>query len=274
MSLRAEIHDALDEVSPPALHLELRVTGLLDHARDKKVVLPRGGRARWSKRFRGVVTLVAAALVVVLIGGLILEGRLLRDMNAPPQTISQAELRRLETRPLQFPVLKPGDTCPISPLTDTSAHGPEALVFGMGPVYSTPLGYYFTTTNWGAWTMLSLQVDTTKASGLILIRARDLQTSALVVFTRYPFSPVGQAGDGIPTGRVIGSQVVQGETAQLYPELVIDTSRAYEGTKKGDWPIYKSFIGYPKTASGCLGFQVAGVQTDGTAFTELLVLSA
>ncbi|HXM73103.1 MAG TPA: hypothetical protein VN940_07755 [Candidatus Dormibacteraeota bacterium] len=274
MSLRAEIHDALDEVTPPAPHLELRVTGLLDQVQDKKVLLPRGGRARWTRRFRGVVALVAAALVVVLIGGLMMEGRLLRDMNAPPQTISQAELSRLETRPLQFPAVKPGEACPVSPLTDTSAYGSEPLVFGTGPVYATPLGILFTRTNWGAWTILALQVEPTKASGLILIRARDLPTSALVVFTPYPFGGVLQPGDGIPTGRVIGSQVVQGETVQLYPELVIDTSRPYELTRKGDWPIYTSFIGYPKAATGCLGFQVDGVGTDGTAFTELLVLSA
>lgn len=275
MSLRAEIHDALDEVSSPAPHLEVRVTKLLlDEARDKKFALPRGGPARWPRGFRGVVTLVAAALVVVLTGGLILEGRLLRDMNAPAPAINQSELKKLETRPLQFPVIKAGEPCPISPLTDTSAHGPEALVFGTGPVYSAPLGYGLTPTNWGAWMVLSLQVDTTMASGLILVRARDLKTGATVVFTRYPFKPVGDPGDGVPAGRLIGSQLVLGETVQLYPELAIDTSRAYVGTKIGDWPIYKSYMGYPKTATGCIGFQVDGVMTNGTTFTELLVVSA
>src|ERR1700674_4826636 len=107
MSLRAEIHDALDEVTPPAPHLELRVTGLLDQVQDKKVLLPRGGRDRWTRRFRGVVALVAADLVVVLIGGLMMEGLLLRDMNAPPQTLTLAELSRMETRPPQFPAVKP-----------------------------------------------------------------------------------------------------------------------------------------------------------------------
>jgi hypothetical protein len=275
MSLRTEIHDALDEVSPRAPHLELKVTELLlDHARDKKVVLRRDDRARWSKRFRGVVTLVAAALVVVLIGGLILEGRLLRDMNAPATTISQAELKRLETRSVQFPVVKPGDPCPISPLTDTSDHGPIPLVYGLGPVYATPLTFDLTRTSWGTWLILSLEVDTTKATGLILIRARDLQTSTMVVFARYPFNAVGEAGDGIATGRVIGSEVVHNEKVQLYPELVIDTSRTYAGTMKGDWPIYKSYMGSPKTATGCIGFQVDGVQSDGTNFTELFVVNA
>ena len=274
MSLRAEIHDALNEVTPPAPHLEVRVTGLLlEHVKDKRVVLRRGGRVRWTNRYGGVVTLVAAALVVVLIGGLILGGRLLREMNAPAHTINQTELKGLEVRPLQFPVVKPGATCPISPLSDTSAHSAEAFVFGTGPVYATPLQSTWSTTIWGTWTVLSLMVDTTNASGLILIRGTDLQTNAMVVFTRTPFHAVDEPGDGIATGRAIESQVVEGEKEQLYPELVIDTSRVYVGTKKGDWPIYKAFMGYPKTATGCLGFQVDGVYTDGITFTELLVIS-
>jgi hypothetical protein len=274
MSLRAELHDAIDEVSPPAPHLELRVTQLLiDHEGDKKVVRPPAGRARWTKGVRGVLTLVAAALVVALIGGLVLEGRLLRELNPPTPAVNQSELKKLETRTLQFPVVKTGDPCPISPLTDTSANGPEGLVFGTGPVYLTPLGHGKTTTNRGTWMVLSLQVDTTKASGLILIRASDLQTGTQVVFTRFPLNAVGAPGDGIPTGKVIGSQVIYGETVQLHPELVIDTSRVDVGTRWGDWPIYKSYMGFPKTATGCVGFQVDGVMTGGATFTELIVVS-
>ncbi|HEX9096862.1 MAG TPA: hypothetical protein VF990_12265, partial [Candidatus Dormibacteraeota bacterium] len=89
-----------------------------------------------------------------------------------------------------------------------------------------------------------------------------------------PLHAADDPGDGIATGRVIGSQVVEGERQQLYSELVIDTSRAYAGTPKGDWPIYKAFMGYPRTATGCLGFQVDGVLANGTAFTELIVVGA
>jgi hypothetical protein len=270
MTLRAEIHDALDEITPPAPQLEFRISELLrDSARDKTVVLHPGGRAPWPKRFRGVVTLVAAALVVVLIGGLILEGRLLRNTNAPAPAINQTELKRLEARPKHFPVVKSGDPCPISPLSDTSAHGPVPLVFGTGPVYSGPLTSDLSITSWGRWMIWSTQVDTTQASGLILVRAMDLQAGEMVAFTKYPFTAVGEPGAGIPAGRVTGSQVVHGVTVQLHPELVIDTSRIYVGTKESDWPIYKSYMGYPKAAKGCIGFQI-----DGGNFTELLVLGA
>jgi len=274
MSLRAEIHDALDEVSPAAPHLELQVTRLLrEQAQDKQAAGRRGAAAPWTRRFRGAMALVAAALVLVLIGGLILEGRLLRDMNVPLPAINQAELKKLETRSLRFPVVNAGDPCPVSPLTDTSAHSPVPLVFGAGPVYSTPVGID-TSTAWGTWMSLSLVVDNTIVSGLVLIRAKDLQTGEPVVFVRYPFSQVGDPGQGIAAGAVLGSQVVQQETVQLHPELVIDTSRVYVGTRKGDWPIYKSSMGLPKTAAGCIGLQLDGVLNDRTTFTELLVISA
>lgn len=268
MSLRAEIHDALDEVTPPAPHLEMRVAGLvLDHARDKKVVLRHGGRPRGTVPLRGLVTLVAAALVVVLIGGLVLSGRIWRDLHTQPQTINQAELKNLESRPLQLPVVLPGATCPTSTITDVSAHSGESFVFGVGPVYSTPTASSSERTSWGIWTALGLVVDT-KASGPILIRAQDLQTGETVVFARIPLHAIDDPGDGIPSGRVLGSQVLTGETEQFYPELVIDTSRAWPGTKKGDWPIYKGYMGYPNAATGCLGFQF-----DGPKFTEQVVVT-
>ena len=275
MSLRAEINDALDEVTPPAPQLEFWVKGLLDdNARNKKVVARRVGRAQWPRSLRGVVTLVAAALVVVLMGGLILSGRIWRDLHTPPQTINQAELHNLESRPVQqLPVVLPGAMCPTSPLTDTSAHG-EARVFGVGPVYATPFQSRAATTNWGTWTVLSLMVDTTKASRLILIRGMDLGTNAMVVFTRAPFHAIDQAGDAIPTGRVMGNQDVGGAREQLYSEQVIVTSRAYPGTKGGDWPIFKGYMGYPKGAMGCIGFQIDGTNIDGTNFTELVIVSA
>lgn len=272
MSLRAEIHDALDEVTPAAPHLEALISGLLlDPTADRKVVRRRGRDVRWTRSFRGVVTLVAAALVVVLIGGLILGGHIWRDLHAQPQPINrinQVELRNLEARALNIPLVQPGDACPISASTDVSGHSPDAYVFGAGPVYLTPTASSSARTDWGTWTPLGLVVDTS-ASGPILIRARDLQTGQMVVFAQYPLHAIDDPGDGIPAGRVLGSQVVEGEAEQLYPELVVDTSRAWIGTKKGDWPIYKGYMGYPKGATGCLGFQI-----DGATFTELVIVSA
>lgn len=268
MSLRNEIRAALDDVTPPAPALEKKVTAYVRAGVGDRVVRVHRPRIRWTRQFRGPMSLVAAALLVLLIGGLVLGGRLLRDLNAPPSGINPAEVRKLESKPLQvFPTVRPGDPCPTSPLTDVSAHGPESLLFGEGPAYSTQVGYRFVTTEWGTWVTWSVLVDTTKASGLVLVRATDLQTHEMVVFARHPFGQTDAAGSGIPTGSALGSQVVQGVTLQLYPELVVDLSRPYLGTRPGDWPIYKIFMGYPKAATGCIGFQI-----DGSNFTELLVV--
>lgn len=269
MSLRNEIRAALDDVTPPAPALQHKVEAFV-HAgdRDRVVRLDRP-RGRWTRSFRGPMSLVAAVLLVALIGGLVVGGRLLRDLNAPPEGINQAELKRLESKPLQvFPTVRPGDPCPTSPLTDVSAHGPEAMLFGAGPVYSTQFGYRSETTNWGSWNVWSAMVDTTSASGPVLVRAIDLQTHERVVFAWYPFVATGDAGDGIPTGTVVGSDVVQGVNVTFYSEVVLDLSRPYPLTRAGDWPVFKTFMGYSKAATGCIGFQL-----DGTTFTELIVVS-
>src|SRR5256885_12212317 len=98
MSLRAEIRAAIDDVTPPAPTLQHKVEAfVVANGRDRVVPMHRP-RTQWSRPFRGPMSLVAAVLLVVLIGGLVLGGRLLRDLNAPPQTINQAELKRLESQ--------------------------------------------------------------------------------------------------------------------------------------------------------------------------------
>ena len=99
-----------------------------------------------------------------------------------------------------------------------------------------------------------MMVDT-KVHGPILIRARELQTNAGALFARVPFHPVGQAGDGIPTGTVVRTDDIQGTKLLAYPEVVLDTSRPYPLTKKGSWPMFKNYVGYPKAATGSVGLR-------------------
>jgi hypothetical protein len=276
MSMRAEIHDALDEALPPAPDLEFRVTRLLiDRAQGAKDVVRRPGRTRWTMPLRGVGGLVAAALVVLLIGGLIVGGHVWLEQRTQPQTINHinvAELKKLESRPLlKLPVIQPG-SCPTSPVTDVSAHSADGFVFGAGPVYLTPTASSSGTTDWGTWTPLGLVVDT-KVAGPILIRARDLETGETVLFARYPLHAIDDPGDGIPAGKMLGNQILEGENEQTYAELVIDTSRRWVGTNTGTCPINMVNMVYPKKATGCLGFQIDGTNIDGTNFTEWVVVS-
>jgi hypothetical protein len=267
MSLRMDIHLAFDEIAPSTLGLAERVVETtLAEAPDRRK------KERWVYRVRAPIALVAAFLLIALAAGALIGGPLWRDWRnwstAHPPQINQAQLNVLESRPLNLPVLQPGAACPVSPLTDASAHGPEAFLFGTGPVYATTPGNDTVITNWGTWTAWPFQVDTKKVSGLVLIRGTDLQTNQTVVFAAYPLHASGQAGDGIPTGKVIRTEVINGETEQVFPEVVLDTSRPYELTKKGDWPIFKAFTGYPKSAGGCIAFQV-----DGSDFTEVIVIA-
>jgi len=269
VSLRADIHLAFDEVAPTTLGLSERV---VQSARAEA-----SGRRkddRWVSRMRMPLSLVAVLVLIALASALV-GASLMRDWRNwstahPPPQINQTQLKGLEAQPLQIPVVPAGAACPISSLTDVSAHGPEPLLFGDGPVYATQLGAYQPIkTNWGTWTTLSLEVDTTRVSGPILIRATDLHTGQRLAFAQIPFAAPGQAGDGIPTGKAVGTDVIQGTAEQLYPELVLDTSRPYAGTKKGDWPVFKGLVGYPGSATGCFGFQI-----DGSHFTEVAVVTA
>ena len=273
MSLRTEIREAIDEVTPAAPTLEWRVEAFVEAHPRRGVVRRSRDWGRWRASLRGSMALVAAALVVALMAGLIAGVRLWRDASTVnSHHINQTQLKQLEAKPLQFPVVQPAAPCPTSPLTDASAHGPVPLLIGVGPVYVAPLGNNLTTSSWGTWIELALVVDTTAVSGPILVRARDVNTNQVVVFAQYPFHPSDQAGDGIPVGRVLRTDVILGVAEQVYPEMVLDTSRPFVGTKRGDWPIFKGYMGYPKTSSGCFGLQVDGFHVDGTRFTELLVV--
>jgi hypothetical protein len=267
MSLRTDFHLAFDEIAPSTGGLAERVVQTTAAEAPS-----RRRNERWMVRWRAPLGLVAALLLLALAVSALLSGSLLADWRKwstghSPQ-INQSELKSLEARPLLFPVVSPAESCPVSPLSNLSAHTSEAFMFGGGPVYVSALGYNSTTTNWGRWGSFDLIADPTNTSGLILIRAEDLQTGGSVVFAEFPYAAAGGAGNGIPTGRVVGSDVMLGLTEQMYPEQVLDTARPYPFTKKGEWPIFKNYMGIPKDAKGCIGFQI-----DGKNFTEWVVVS-
>src|SRR5207245_8953451 len=95
MSLRAEIHDAIDEVTPPAPMLASRV-GAYVLAEDRVVRRPRLGT--WMRPLRGMAGVLAAALVVVLVAGRVVGGRGGRDGNRTvtrPMPINATQLKPL-----------------------------------------------------------------------------------------------------------------------------------------------------------------------------------
>jgi len=260
MSLRSELHDALDEVTPPAPALEGKVTTfVVAHDRRRGIAVLGRARAPWTNRFRGTLTMVAAVLVVVLIGAIILGGRYLRDMSAPPATVNQAELKSLEGRPLNFPVVGPGAQCPATPIAVNRDVG---MVIGDGPFYWVN-GDLVGTSTWGAWFSASF-IYPAPRDGLVLIRAKDLSTGQTTSFAQYPLAPSGVTA----TGSVVGSDHVLDRTLQMRREAIVqDPSHTRPIDKKGDLPPLTAMYGVPKGSSGCVAFQI-----DGPGFTENFVV--
>lgn len=257
MSLRAEIRDALDDVIPPDPTLEREVTAyVLADERERRMLTRKVRRSPWANRFQGSVALLAAALVVLLIAGLILGGRLLRERsNSPAPAINQAELKKLEARPLVPMTAMPADgVCPSGPLS-TDFFGRPAI--GDGTVRSviggTPNVY---TGDWGTWNATWFLVRPTE-KGLFLVRARDLQSGATVFFAGN-LSGVRDVniGSAIPAGKVAGQDRVNGQTVPKRPELVIDASTGGDFPKANKAPAWGAYIGDANGSGGCVFFQV------------------
>lgn len=266
MSLRAEIHDAIDEVTPPAPMLARQV-GAYVLADDNVLRHPR--HRGWATPLRGMVGVLAAALVVVLLAGLVLGGRLWRDWNSTtvshPVPINHTQLKALEDRPLNLPVIGAGAACPIGPLLNSpgaTGLGPLSYGDGLGPVYAEGTGLRYAT-SWGTY-ILTGYVVRPPFAGLILIRARDLQTNQVVVFAHNPLNT--DYYGAIPSGLVAGMDFVLEHHVQRYTELALQPQNMY--TDGLYWPTIGVLQGFPSGSPGCIGFQV-----DGANFTEHFVVS-
>ena len=257
MSLRSQIQHAIDDVAPPTPNLERRVKAFVFSDHETRKQLLARPRSRWNTRLRGTMALVAAALVVALIGGLFLAGRIWRNENLPPETVGVSELKGLESRPLNYPVVAPGAPCPTTPVHLNPQIG---MVLGDGPVYVSN-GEIYETNDWGFWVALAFASD--RNPGLVLVRARDLQTNAQVAFAKYPLEPTPM----IAVGSVLGTSRVANHDVQMRSEAAVpDVSRWPSSSKLGPIPEVITLVGMQKGSSGCIGFQI-----DASGFSENLV---
>jgi hypothetical protein len=269
VSLRRDIHVAIDEVAPPVPALPGLVTRFVFADKETRRELVRARRGVRLHLFRGAFSMVAAALIVVLIAAVVVGPRVWRAWDASvghPRTI-QSELQKLEARPLQLQSIAAGEVCPEGPFTQPppSAHLGPVRLYGGGPVYIAEISgrdAQSLQTGWGTYLYVAWTVPYGH-SGLVLIRARDLQTNQPAVFARDATAPDKIE---VAAGQLVGEDVVSGHRVQQFNELALDTSRL-RGNLPGWWAYDKYTIqGFPKGGSLCIGYQV-----DGPGFTETFV---
>ena len=256
MSLRAQITEAIDEVTPAAPTLERRVrTFVLADTRERKVLRPRPRRSPWTYRLRGAGALLAAAMVVLLVAGLIVGGRLLRLTNSPAPAINQSELEKLEKRPLLPLIAMPADgVCPVGPLGTDYIGGPaigngemRSIMGGSAAVYAG---------DWGMWDATWFLVDPL-ARGLFLVRGRDMATGQTVYFAgNISGESDANIGRAVLAGSVAGRDRVNGQTVPLRPELVANASGPSDFANSAKAPMWGAYVGYRNGGSGCIEFQV------------------
>jgi hypothetical protein len=257
MSLRNELREAVDEVVPRAPGLEQKVQAyVFAGSAQRKVLRGRRNASPWLYRFQGAAGLIAAATVIALIAGLVVGGRVWRDLNATPSTINQHELKDLEKKPLNFPSAAPGAPCPASVEHVNQRIG---MVFGDGPVYVVD-GGSLDNNDWGRFGHLSLVYQWTRA-GLVLMRVKDLQSTSEVAFVQYPLAPTAITVVGPLLGQVHGMD----RELRLRPEAVFRDLGSTPTVKYGGE--YLVLVAMPKASSGCIGLQF-----DGPDFSENIVV--
>jgi hypothetical protein len=239
VSLRTDFHTAFDEVAPSTFGMPDRVV------RTVVAELPeRRRKERWFVRLRAPLSLVAVLLLLSIAVGVLVGGRVARDWNAftRPAPAGPTELAQLETRPLLLPASKAGQDCPKTALNALPGGLFPSGLYGHGPVYVA--GGSSVSDAWGTYWYLGAVTDA-KLTGLVLIRARDLQTGQAVVF-------VGKWA----TGTVVGTDTLDGKLDQQRVELLLDTRHPPQNTLgRGNWT-WGFTAGLAKGGSGCTGWQI------------------
>jgi hypothetical protein len=170
---------------------------------------------------------------------------------SPSPTIDQVKLAQLEGKPLSLPVVPPGGTCPVTPMSTIDYGNGPTVVYGGGPVYG--FGGLQATTGWGDYYDATYIADP-QLTGIVLVRIHDIRSDRVGVF-------IGPYG----AGSVVGTDTIGGKAVQQQAELVLDASHppATFGTSRwGIWHLKQGLA----AGTGCWGIQI-----DGVGFSEVVV---
>lgn len=179
-----------------------------------------------------------------------------------PRTIlnsaEQAELARLEARPLKLPAIPASGACPITALSTIKPFkNPVATIelFGSGPVYGQGGPRTDLLTN--SYFDVIYYADPT-VKGVILVRIQTLDQRYKGVF-------VGDYG----AGPAVGTDTIDGKRVELHGELGLPASRPGPGSTLavgwGSWAVRQ---GIDKR------FTCVGIQVDSESATEVIVAAA
>jgi hypothetical protein len=268
VNLRSQIHAAIDEVAPPAPALALDAISYALSEGKTREARPSGRHHLVAPSVRRFGSLVAAALVIVLMVVLVVGGRVLKDRDLfvqQPYQIDQAQLAKLRARTLQLPLVQVGAECPSGPYTSlpqTAGGAPGA--YGVGPVFAEGSGQRVVS-SWGTYFLMTYWTKP-PFSGLALIRGQDLRTHQPVVFAKTILSAKEPA---VPTGDVVGTDVLYDQSIDQHLELAIDASHPGSNASYPNfWPAWGALVGFGNGSSGCIGFQV-----DTAKASEIYVVS-
>jgi len=197
-------------------------------------------------RLRVPLALVAVFVVVALVVGVLIGGRVIHDWNAlnnsaPAGGSDESQVAQLEAIPLHIPVFQSHAGCQTGPYNSSGS-------YGSGPVYGDG-GGVTSSSDWGLYYTNSAYTETSVA-GPILVRALD-------IFTRQPVIFIGQYA----AGPAAVSDTVNGRVYDQHLELVLNTSTS---DKPARW-VFRA--GVPKSWSGSTGWQI-----DGIGFSEVFLV--
>ncbi|HEY6875764.1 MAG TPA: hypothetical protein VI384_05340 [Candidatus Dormibacteraeota bacterium] len=242
MSLRVDIHEAIDDVAADEQAIASRVVAAMTFT-PAPVKSAKSTPRRWSSSLRGIGSLAAALLVVALIGAVVVGGRAWRHSTSPETRPQQTLVKQLEARQLNLAVIGAEAPCPV-----TSHLGSPDVTLA-GSAWSDDAGRY--------WDMAA--VTASSGTGPVLIRGVDLRTGNAMFF-------VGSWA----YGPVVGTDVWDGAAVTYHSELLLDPSHPTresvgQGLSRWTFTAGTSPNGGP---TWCFGLQM-----DGAGFSQTVVLA-
>ena len=260
MTLRADIHSAMDQAVSPAPWLAADIG---DSIRDTETWKKerRRAKARVFSGFRGAGALAAAMIVVILVVGALLGGELVRDWRAfsshatPGSSGYARQLAQLRARTLNLQPVAAGQRCSAHPLSSVTYFGATRDVLGSGPVYASP--HIDNETNaWGTYSDDTVLTEV-GLSGPLLIRGENLSAPTRFLFVG-PYA----------SGHIVGHDTLDGVNVAQYDELVLDLSRAPSSrSDDGRLAIWTVRDGQ-RQIGDC-----SGLQFDGVGFSETITFN-